>query len=234
MGRVDNNGVGTGIDESLHAVEGVEGDTYTGSYAQTTLTVLTSHGLILGLGDILIGNQTNQMVVFVHNRQLLNLVLLQNLCSSNQVGLLMGRYQVVFRHDLVNGTVETALKAQVTVGNDTYEVIAIIYHRDTTDMILRHDVECLSNCGAQRNRDRIIDHTVLSTFHDGDLTGLIVDRHILVNHTNTAFTGNGNSHLRLGNRIHSGRYERHVQFDVTREAGFQLYCFWQNFRISRN
>ena len=89
MGRVDDDSVGTGIYEGLHTVEGVEGDTDTGSNTQTALLILTCHRLVLGLGDVLIGDKTDKVVVLVDNRQLLYLVLLQNLCSGSEVGLLM-------------------------------------------------------------------------------------------------------------------------------------------------
>ena len=146
----------------------------------------------------------------------------------------MGGHEVLLRHDLLYRTIQTTLKAQVTVRHDTHEMTIIIYHRDTTDMILRHDVEGLRYCGTNGNSDGIIDHTVLSTLDDSHLTGLIIDRHILMNDTDTTFTGNGDGHLRLGDGIHRCCHKRDVQLDVPREAGFQLYCLGQYFRISWN
>ena len=55
-----------------------------------------------------------------------------------------------------------------------------------------------------------------------------------MNHADTTFTGNGDSHLRLCHRIHGSRHKGHIQLDVTREAGFQLYCLGQYLRISWN
>ena len=82
-------------------------------------------------------------------------------------------------------------------------------------MIFRHDVKGLSHSRTEGDGDRIIDHTILSSFHDGHLTGLILYRHILVDHTDTTLTRNGNGHLRLCDGIHGGRHKRHIQLDVS-------------------
>ena len=234
VSRIDHDGISTSIYQCLHTVEGIGSDADTCGNTQTTLLILAGHGLVLGLRDVLIGNQTDQMIVLIHNGQFLDLVLLQDLGGSRQVCLLVGGHEVILRHDFLHRTVQTTLEAQVTVRHDTYKVIAVIDNGDTADMILRHDVEGLSHRRSLGNRDRIIDHTVLSTLDDSHLTGLIVDRHILMDHTDTTFTGNGDSHLRLGDGIHRSCHKRDVQLDVPREAGFQLYCLGQYFRIGRD
>ena len=60
----------------------------------------------------------------------------------------MGGHEILLRHDLLDGTVKTTLKTQVAVGDDTLEVLLIVDYGDTTDMILRHDVEGLSHSGS--------------------------------------------------------------------------------------
>ena len=57
----------------------------------------------------------------------------------------MGGHKVILRHDLVYRTIQLALEAEVTVGDDTYQTVAFVDHRNTTDMILRHDIESLSH-----------------------------------------------------------------------------------------
>ncbi len=146
MGSINDDGVGTGIHQSLHTVERIGSHTYAGSHTQTALVILTSHGLILGLGNVLIGNQTNQTIILVDHGQLLNLVLLQNLGSCNQVSLLVGSHEIILRHDLLNGTIQATLETKVAVGHDTHEVIIIVNYGDTTNMILRHNIEGLRHC----------------------------------------------------------------------------------------
>ena len=76
---IDYDSIGSCVNKCLHALQGIGGNTYTGSYAQTALAVLASHGFILSLGDILVCDKTYQLTVVVHNRQLLNLILLKYL-----------------------------------------------------------------------------------------------------------------------------------------------------------
>ena len=59
VSRINNDSVNTGVNQSLHTIQGICCHTDTGSHTQTTLLILAGHGLILGLGNILIGNQTD-------------------------------------------------------------------------------------------------------------------------------------------------------------------------------
>ena len=145
MSRIDDDSVSTSIDKSLHTIERINSHTNTCSYTQTSFLILTSHGFVLGFRNILIRNQAYQTVVLINDRQFLDLILLKNLCSCHQVGLLVGRHKIILRHNLLNGTIQTTLKAQVTVSNDAHEVLLIIHHGDTANMILRHDVERLGH-----------------------------------------------------------------------------------------
>ena len=223
MSGIDDDGVGTCIHQRLHAVERVEGDTHAGGYAQTALAVLAGHRLVLGLGDVLIGNQTYQMVVLIHYGELFYLVLLQNVGSCRQVCLLMGGHQVVFRHHLVYGAVQPALKAQVAVGDDTYQMTVIIYYGNTADVVFRHDVQGLSDCASQGNGDGVVDHAVLCALDNSHLARLILYRHILVDDTNTSLAGNGNSHLAFCYGVHRCRDKGHIQLNVSREERLQLH-----------
>ena len=136
MRCINDDSVSTSIHKSLHTLEGIRGDTHTGSHTQTTFLILTSHGFVFCLGNILIGYQADQMILLIHHRKLLNFILLQNLSGSRQICLLMCRHKIILRHNLLDGSVQTALKAQVTIGDDTHQMLLVIYHRNTTNMIL--------------------------------------------------------------------------------------------------
>ena len=82
VSRIDDDGINTGIHQCLHTVQGVGGDTYTCSHTQTAFLILACHRLIFRLCDVLIGNQTDQTVILIHHRQLLDLILLQDLGGS--------------------------------------------------------------------------------------------------------------------------------------------------------
>ena len=227
VGGVDDDGVDASVHQGLHAVQRVGRHTDAGSHAQTALVVLARHGLVLGLRDVLIGNQSHQVVVLVHHGQLLYLVLLQNVGSRRQVGLLVRGDEVVLRHNLVHGTVQATLEAQVAVGHNAHQVALVVYHGNTANVILRHDVQSLGNGRPQGNGYRVVYHTVLGTLHNCNLASLVLYRHILVDDADAALASNGNSHLALRHRVHGSRHEGHVQHNVTREARLQFYRFRQ-------
>ena len=174
------------------------------------------------------------MVVLVHHGKLLYLVLLQYVGSSHQVGLLVRRHQVLLRHDFLDGTVQLALKAQVTVGDDAYQMALFVDHGNASDVVFCHDVEGLSHRAAQRDGHGVVYHAVLGTLDDGHLAGLVLYRHVLVNDANATLAGYGNSHLALRHRVHGGCDEGHVELDVARETGSQLYRLGQYLGIGWN
>jgi len=107
------------------------------------------------------------------------------------------------------------LEAEVTVSDDTHEVVFLINHRNATDMIVVHHIQSILDGASATNGDRVIDHTILSALDDGHLTCLLLNRHILMDDTDSTLPRDGNGHRRLGHRVHSGRDERNVEFDVT-------------------
>ena len=126
----------------------------------------------------------------------------------------MGGDEVLLRHDFVDGTVKTAFETQVAIGDDAHQMLLVVDHGNTADVILRHDVERLSHRATAGNGHGVVDHTVLSTLDNSHLAGLVLDRHILVDNADTTFAGNGNGHLALGDGVHGGRHEGHVELDV--------------------
>ena len=194
MSSIDDDGISTSLNQSLGTIYGIHGNAYTGCYTQTTLRVLASHWLVLSLGDVLVSNQTYQVILVVNYREFLNLVLLQDGSGSNQVGLNVSGNQILAGHHLINLLVHVALEAEVTVGNNTYEMVLIIHHWNTTDMIIVHHIKGILHCTTATDSNRVINHTILSTLHDGNLTSLLLDAHVLVDNTNTTFAGDGNRH----------------------------------------
>ena len=134
------------------------------------------------------------MILVVNYREFLNLILLQDGSSSNQVGLDVSGNQILASHYLINLLVHVALKTKITVGNNTYKMIFIIYHRNTTDMIIMHHIKSILHCTATTDGDRVINHTILSTLHNSNLTSLLLNGHVLVNYTDTTFTSNSYRH----------------------------------------
>ena len=208
MSRIDYDSVRSGINQCLHTFQGIGCHTYTRSYAKAALAILASHRFIFSLGDVFISNQAYQFIIFIDYRQFFYLIFLQNLSGSFQVCRLIGGNDILFRHYLIDTLATVFLETKVAIGNNSYQISFIIHYRNTTDFILGHQIQSIRNRRTSLDSHRIINHTVFGTFYDSNLTSLLFNRHILMNHTNTAFTSNGNSHFRFGNSIHSGCYKR--------------------------
>ena len=227
VSSINNDSIGTSLNQSLGSVESIDSNTNSSRNTQTTFLVLACHWLVLSLCDILISNQTYKMVCIIHNRKFLNLVLLKNLSSCCQVGLLMGSNKILRSHHLIYLFVEMTLETQVTICYNTNQMVFVINNRNTTNMIVMHHIKSILHCASATNSDWIVNHSILGTLYNGHLACLLLNRHVLVDNTDTSLTSYGYGHRRLGNSIHSGCYEWNVQLDITRELGFQLYLFRQ-------
>ena len=193
MGGIDHQSVDACFYESVGTFDGVGGDAHSGSHAETAFVILAGVRASLHLDDVLVGDQTEQMVVFINDRKLLDLVLLQDVGSFFKRDL-SGGDQVLARHHLADGTVQTALETEVTVGDDTLQAIVAVNHRDTTNMVLAHQVECVPNGSIDMDGDRVGNHAVFSTFHLTNFGSLLANGHVLMKHANATLLGNGNSH----------------------------------------
>ena len=206
---IDHDSIRTGIYQCLHAIQRIGSNAHTCSYTQTTFGILTSHRFIFCLCYIFISNKTDQFPIHSDNRQFLDLMFLKNLCCRLQICRLIGSHQSFFgSHNQINMFGHVSFETQISVGNDTYQITFIIHHRNTADFIFSHNSQSIANSRTSLNSNRIVNHTIFSTLYNGNLSCLLLNRHILVNHTDTTFTGNGNSHFRFGNRIHGSRHKR--------------------------
>ena len=210
VSRIDYDSICTGIHQCLHTIQRISSNADTCSYPQTTFGIFTSHRFIFCLCNIFICNKTDQFAIHSYNRQLFNLMFLKNLCSRFQIGRLIGSNQSFFRsHNKINMLCHVSFETQISVSNDTYQITFIIHYRNTTDFIFSHNSQSVTDSRTSLDSNRIVNHTIFSTLYNGNLSCLLLNRHIFVNHTDTTFTGNGNSHFRFGNRIHGSRHKRY-------------------------
>ena len=72
---IDDYCVRSRLYKRLYAVESVGSDANTGSYAKTPLAVFCGIGIIFDLGDVAIGDETDEFTVLIHYRKFLNLML---------------------------------------------------------------------------------------------------------------------------------------------------------------
>ena len=208
VSRINDNGVCPCIHQSLHTIQSIIRHSHSGSNAQTPFAIFASHRFVLCFSNILIGNQTHQFVVFIYYRQLLDSMFLQNLGNSLHIRRRIGSNDVLLSHYLIDALIHIFLKTKVTVSNNTHQISFIIYHRNTTDFVFSHQSQRISYRRTSLDCHRIINHTIFGTLHNSYLTCLLLNRHILMNNSDTALASNGNSHFCFGNRIHSSSYKR--------------------------
>ena len=70
-----------------------------------------------------------------------------------------------------------------------------------------------------RERDRVDDHAALGPLDSIHLERLLLDRQVLVDDAEAAVLRHGDRHLGLGDRVHGGAQERHVQRGCCASAG---------------
>ena len=90
-------------------------------------------------------------------------------------------------------------------------------------MVFFHHLESVAYGGTALYGNGIVDHAVFGTLYGMDLTGLLLDRHILMDYTDTTFTGYGDGHFRFCDRIHGRRYNRDVQGYTTGKTGGKIH-----------
>ena len=215
MSGIYHHSIDTCINEGSHTLHHVASDTDTCCYTQTATVVLACQWLVLGLGDILIGNQANQSAFHIDHGEFLDLVLLKDVLSLSESSTDSGRNKVLSGHHLGNLTIQVLLEAQVTIGNNTNEAtIGSNYYGNATNMIFRHQGKDIAHGSVRRSTNGSVYHTVFGTLHLADLMRLSLNAHVLMDNANTAFTSHGNSHLGLGHCIHSSRDNRNIKRNI--------------------
>jgi len=214
MSRINDDGVHTGFHQRGNPLHGVVGYAHARSNAESAFAVLACGRFVFCLGNVLIGDQSDQVAFAIHHRQFFYLVTLQYFSRFFQVSRLLGRNQVFPGHDIVDQFIHVLLKAQVTVGDDAQEFVGLVHYRYATDVIFGHEVEALANSRSHLDGHRVVDHAVFCALHNLHLLGLFCDGHVLMNHADASFPGNGDGHLRLRHRIHGGRHEGNFKGDV--------------------
>ena len=186
--------------------------------------------MVLYFGNILIGNQSDEFPLVVHDGQLLDLVVEQHVGRMGQLRR-MGGDEVLRGHHLRNQAVHVALETQVAVGDDADQPPLGVDHGDAADLVLLHQRERVAHGVLLGDGDRVVNHAVLGAFHTAHVRGLLGDGHVLVDHADPAFTSQRNSHRRFGNGVHGSGHNGDVEFDISRKAAGDVYFARQHLRI---
>jgi CBS domain-containing protein len=147
---------------------------------------------------------------------------------------LLHRHELVARrHDVLHRLVEVGLEAQVAVGDDADDALAV-EHRQARDVVLARELEHLAHRHGGRDGDGLLHHAALEALHLRDLGGLRLGRHVLVDDADAALLRERDGEARFGHRVHGGREERDVELDRPGEAGGEADFAGEDGRVGGN
>jgi hypothetical protein len=87
--------------------------------------------------------------------------------------------------------------------------------REAAEAPLLLELAGLTDGGLGRDDDRVEDEAVLETLDLADHLGLLLDRAVVVDHTNTTKQSHVNGHVGLGDGVHGRRGEGSLECDIT-------------------
>ena len=232
--RINADDIHARRDQRRDALEDIVAHADRRATEQTAGSVLRGIRILLRLLNILDGDQATQMTLFIHQRELLDAMLGQNLAR-----LLVGRAhrrgdQILARHNLVDRAGIVGFKTEIAVGQNTDQLARLIGNRHAGDAVARHQLFRVGNKVVRAEVERIGNNAVLRALHAVNLLRLLLDGHVLVDDAQTALARHGDGRLRLRHRIHGRRQERDIQLDLIGQIRFQLYFLGQHLAAARN
>ena len=141
---VDHDDVDLGIDQQLGAAQPVLADAGRRGGAQAALLVLAGAGELVGLLDVLDGDQADAAIVVVDHQQLLDAALVQEPLGLVRAHAFAHRDQLLLGHQRAHRRGVVGGEADVAVGQDADELAAA---RSTTGM---PEIWCAPSAPARR------------------------------------------------------------------------------------
>ena len=222
MGRVNAQHVHLGLYQGFHTQHAVRRNANGRAAQQAAVLVLGGIGIFAALFNILNGNQAAQLILVVHNGQLFNAVGGQQLLGLLQRGAHRRGNQVFAGHNLLDASRRIRFKPQIAVGQDAHQLFAQ-GNGHAADAVFGHQLFRFANGVRGGKEERIGDNAVLAALDLVHLNGLFLNGHVFVDDSQTAFTGNGNGHARVGYRIHGGAKHGNIQRNARHQLGRRIH-----------
>jgi len=231
VGGVDHHHVHAGFPQGGHTIEGVGGRADGGAHAQPAAFILAGAREFPRLLDVLDRDHPGQLLSVIDDEHLLDTVLVQQ-SQHLFLGrcLAHGDQALLGGHDRGDRRVELLFEAQIAVCDDAHDLLAE-HDRNAGDAPRVRQVEDFADGHGRRHRDRILDQAALEFLYAPHLARLSLDAHALVNDTDAAFLGDGDRQPRLGDGVHGGREQRHVQADAPGQLRGEVHLAGQNLGI---
>ena len=184
--------------------------------------------------DVLYGDQTAKPAFFIDQRGLFGLMMAEDLLRLLKRGTLGSGDKMLFGHDLADRHVVVIQEAHITVCDDANQITALIADRNTRDAEFVHEIICFIDEVVCRKGKGVGDDAVFVSLNLVNLFCLLINGHVLVNGTDTAFTSHGNRKIGFGYGIHCGAHQRNVQLDLIGEARLQIDHIGRDFTLRGN
>jgi len=156
---VHDEEVDTRVDERLRPALGVLADAHRGADDEAAALVLGGVRELLALGEVLDGDEPAQPSGVVDQRQLLDLVLLEQRERPLRRHAHGGGDQRHGGHDLGDPAGKVVLEANVTICHDTEELAVIAGDRHAGDPVVRAQPLHVRQRRVRAAGDRVGDHT---------------------------------------------------------------------------
>ncbi|MNI52305.1 hypothetical protein D3C73_1070710 [compost metagenome] len=190
-------------------------------------------GELNSLLDILNGYKSLQLVAFVYERKLFNLMLLKNAfrllkCRSDR-----SRHQVVPGHYFFDLYGIIMNETKVPVGQYANQLFILIDNRHAGNTEFAHQLFSVINMMLRCQGKGVGDNAAFGTLNPIHFLCLLSNGHVLVNNADSAFTRNRNSQLRFRHRIHTGADQRNIELQLGAKPGGYIHFPRQHIRPAR-
>ena len=217
--RVDHQHVDTRVDERACALPGVCADTDRGADAQPSLLVLCRLRELDPFLDVLDGDQPLQPSVRVDDRQLLDLVAMEDRLRLRQRRPERGCHQVARGHQRRHRLRRVGRETEIAVRQDPDERAHLVGDRHAGDVVRRHQVERVGDQCVPWQGDGLDDHPGLGALHLVHLRHLRVDRQVAMDDAHAALARQRDRKPRLSDRVHRCRDDRDFDGDAASQVG---------------
>ena len=183
--------------------------------------------------DVLDGDQAAELEAVVDDQNPLQPVLVHQRLRELELGALgHGDQAVALGHDVGHRLVEIGLEAQVAVGDDADDFLAVD-HRQAGDPVLSRQHQNFAHRHRRRHGYRVLDHAAFEALDLGDLRRLRSRRHVLVHDAQSALLRHRDGEAGFGHGIHRRRQQRDVQRNGLGKAGLEADVAGNDGRMGR-
>ena len=219
---VDDEDVHAGLGQGGGALPGVAPVADGRADDEAPARVLGGVGVLLGLDEVLDGDEAGQVVVLVDDGQLFDAVLGQQVLGVLTGDADLADDEAVARGHAVahaqGGPLVLGNEAQVAVRDDAQEGAVLVHDGQAGDAVVAAEAVEFVDGGVGADGHRVLDHAGFAALDLADLRGLFLDGEVAVEDADAALAGHGDGHARLGDGVHGGGQERDAQRNVLRQA----------------